>query len=108
MSIGDDRHWEVVLNEIKVSAVCYVTEKELFHRSKEDILKDTTGYLARILACHILNKTGVFETEKVKGGLRIMAECYVLTPNDFSELVEKIQRDLQHFGPPATIGGVSS
>jgi hypothetical protein len=95
------------LSEIKVGASYHITKEELFETPKEDILKHITTSLSRELSHHILNKTGIFETKEVTDGLQIRAECYVLTPNDFSKLVEKIQQDLMSFGSTSMIGGVS-
>lgn len=96
------------MNEIKVGAVYHATEKELSDFPREFVLRNVKIHLSRLLVDQIINKVDVFETEETNRGIQFRAECYVLTPKDFSKLVERIQRDLARFGPTVTmIGGVS-
>lgn len=95
------------MNEIRIGAIFTVTDKEYYDIPKERLIEFSRDKLARELAEHITRKNDFFTETQIKDGYQYRAECYVLTPKDFADLVEKIRRDL-HFYEPISIGGVSS
>lgn len=94
------------MNEIQLRATYHVTRQELSKNSIENIHRRAKGCLSGKLSHAILNKDGIFETKETEHGIRFCAECYVLTPDDFFKLVEKIQHDLTRYECAPMIGGV--
>lgn len=95
-------------NEIRIGATFHVTRKELTRTPRKDAQEYAIRDLANRLSYHIVSRCAFFKVEEVEGGLQLRADCYVLTPDDFSKLVESIQRDLLRFGPVIGLGGVNS
>lgn len=96
------------INKIRVGATFHITRDELGRTSKKGAQEYAARCLAGRLSDLILNGCDIFETKEVEGGLQLRAECYVLTPDNFSKLVENIQRDLLRFSPAAMVGGIDS
>lgn len=97
-----------MLNEILVRSVSQISQEMLLDRPKEEVLRYAKMQIAEELSECVLDKKGVFETEETEaGGIRVIAECYVLTHDDFVELVGDIKKSLTHIGHTVpTIGGV--
>jgi len=91
-------------NKVRIRALAYATKKEIINHSESEILKRLSEKLSKELSHHILTREDIYETQKTpEDGLQIKVECYVLTPKDYFELVEKIQHDLMGPGLTSTI-----
>ncbi len=95
------------MSEIRVGAIFTVTDKEYYDIPKERLIEFSRDRLARELAEHITRKSDFFTETEINHGYQYRAECYVLTPKGFRDLVEEIKLSL-HMYKPVSIGGVSS
>jgi len=96
------------MSEIRVGATYFAPKEMLFQMSMKEIKSIAEKTLSHNLADFIVHKSEVFESTETKDGIRFSAECYVLTPKDFENLVIKIQKDLLRFGTAPMLGGVSA
>jgi hypothetical protein len=90
-------------NRIRLAASFVITDSDNF----EEMLNHKKQDLARLLAKKIVELPGVIrKREATKEHLSYYeANCYVLTPKDFSILVEQIRYDVLR-GVPPMMGGV--
>lgn len=96
------------MKEIRCGARFVLTREE-YQRIPHDAQIDITRRRLSDLLAHAITGRSGFFTEgdwDRYGQKEFRAECYVLTPADFDELVDRIKRDIMS-GMPPMLGGVS-
>ena len=93
--------------EIRLRAIFTFSREQDYTIPKEKQIEIARRDLAQELSDSITHRSGFFTKNTTKNyGDESKAECYVLTINDFHELVDKIKRDLI-YGRTTMLGGVS-